>query len=122
MNTYKPGDPVRDIRCDTIPGRFVDLYGQIATVRWEGKIVDSEIYIGDLRPETVEETAKREYIEAYRAWCARQPMARRVGVRWNNVAVYMGDVSTPEAMRQAAVELMLFADWFAEKPAEAGSR
>lgn len=113
---YKPGDPVRDIRCDVIPGKFVDLQGQTATVRWEGKVVDSQIWIDDLRHETPEETSKRERIEAFRAWSRKQPDLRHSGVRWNSGAVYVNDISTPDEMRQAAAELLQLADWFAERP------
>lgn len=113
---FSPGDHVRDRYCQSIPGVLRSHNDEYAVVRWEGKIVDSEIHIDNLRRETPEETAKREHIEAYRAWCAKQPTSRHVGVRWNNAAVYVGDLSSPEDMRQTAAELLQFADWFAERP------
>lgn len=115
---YKAGDPVRDLRCDVVPGVFRELHGEWATVRWEGKIVDSDIHVDNLRHETPEETAKRERIKSYRSWSRNKPELRHAGVRWNSGAVYVGDISTPAEMREAARELQLLADWFEKRPAE----
>lgn len=121
---YKPGDRVVALRWPRGgAGVMVKPAKVNPLVRWDGQDEDKRVRLDDIRPETAEDIARRDHERAMRAWDDRRPETSRVRVATAPYqgsdprgAEIIGSLKTPDEMRQAAAELLLLADWFAERP------
>lgn len=118
----KPGDRViRTTFGRRTHGTIVKMRKVSALVRFDGACAEERVYLDALRPETAEDVARRDLETALRAWRDQRPDTVQVRVqtefsgRETGVALY-GLTRDPEAMRQAARELIQFAEWFEVRP------
>jgi hypothetical protein len=116
---FKPGDRVIDKSFGTRAGHIVKPARTSATVKFDGKEEPERVYLNSLRPETVEDVAKRVRGERMRQWRDEQPrlsvvtVSRSWGGDEEGVSMH---ARTPDEMRRAADELRMLADWFDAKP------
>jgi hypothetical protein len=124
---YKPGDRVIALRWPRGgAGVIVKSAPVRSLIRWDGLKEDKRTSTADIRPETVEDVARRDHAQTMQTWQDRQPKLSHVSITspamWGNTlldGVQLHCVlRTPEAMRGAATELLQLADWFAERPAK----
>lgn len=122
---YSPGDRIIYSDFGEKPGRVVKCARVTAVVRLDGRAKDERVPVHRLRPETVEDVAKREHEAAMRAWNDIKPstLIARVDYFFGYGPVSdrqtgaSASAKNPAEMRLAARELELLASWFEKKPA-----
>lgn len=80
--------------------------------------------MGHIRPETIEDVAKRASKAERDSWMALQPRPKLVAIMTRNTygsppsGGVLANARSPDDMRQAAAELLELAAWFEKRPKE----
>jgi hypothetical protein len=119
----KTGDRVICTNWGSRPGVIVKMAKMTALVRLDRSCSDTRESIDSLRAETAADVAKRAREVAMDAWQDARPRPKLAHVdnasyssEPAGASVYL--VRTPDDMREAARELLLLADWFANRPVD----